>query len=961
MTTIKLKILYITACFFLMTHLAKAQDWVDKKMSEMSLDEKIAQLMMIEVRPTYGSAHINKVYQTVEKYQVGGVIFFKGNPNQQIDLTNNIQYKSKIPVLVAIDGEWGINMRLSNTVKYPYQMTLGAIQDYELIYQMGCQVASECKRLGIHINFAPVADVNNNPNNPVIGYRSFGEDAGEVARRAYQYAKGMQDEGITACAKHFPGHGDTDVDSHKGLPVITHNRKRLDSVELYPFKYLIQNGVQSIMTAHLYMPEIEKSQNTAISISNKGVNELLKKEMGFEGIAVTDALNMQGVAKYFQPGELELKAFLAGNDILLGPENVEKAIQQIKNAILNRVVSEEYLNQKVRKILNLKLFHGLDSFIPIESTNVESDLYSANALYLKSRLAESALCVAADSLKLIPLSPITDKKIALLTIGKNPLNTFKKTLSEYHNYDNFSYTNYSSTKAKQSLIKKLKAYQKVVVVLSDLSKYPTNNYGVSAEVSSFLNELSANNNVINVLFGLPYALKDLQDLKTVLVTFEDDLAFQQKAALLISGTISAIGKLPVTVGKYKMGTGLTSSVLWTLETANPELVGVNHKKLSKVDVLAQKAINIGATPGCQILVAKNGKVIYQKSFGYHTYNKIQVVENTHLYDLASVTKVLATTLAIMKLQEEGALSIDDKISKYIDLVKGTNKENITIREILEHRAGLESWIPFYQSLLADEELYQKYVSDSFRDSFSVHMGNNVFLHKDINRYIFDEIVLSDISQNGKYNYSDLGMILLRYVVELASGASFDSYLNTTFYEPLGLRNTSFNPHLNKDLNNIVPTETNADLRKGEIKGYVHDPAAAMLGGISGHAGLFSNSFEIAVIMQMLLNGGSYNGVRYLQGSTIRQFTRRQNNQYRRGLGFDKPSIKNGNSSPTGRLASPECFGHTGFTGTAVWADPRFNLVYIFLSNRINPSAENKKLITENIRTEIMDEVYKAVR
>jgi beta-N-acetylhexosaminidase len=353
-----------------------AQIWVDAKYNALTWDERIAQLMMIEVRPTYGKQHLDQVRALIKTHQVGGVIFFKGDPLTQVKLTNEFQGMSSIPLMVAIDGEWGLAMRLKNTTHFPYQMALGGIQDNHLIYEMGQQIGRQCKRMGIHVNFAPVIDVNNNINNPVINYRSFGEDITHVAQKGWAYARGMQEENVIACAKHFPGHGDTDVDSHKDLPVIKHSRERLDSIELFPFRSLIDSGVMSIMTAHLYIPAIDNTPNQAISISPKAINGLLRNEMGFDGLAFTDALNMQGVAKFHAPGVLELKALEAGNDVLLAPGNIAKATALIKQSMAIGSLSEAYVEEKVKKILAKKYWLGLHDFKPIAEDNLLEEVNS---------------------------------------------------------------------------------------------------------------------------------------------------------------------------------------------------------------------------------------------------------------------------------------------------------------------------------------------------------------------------------------------------------------------------------------------------------------------------------------------------------------------------------------------------------------------------------------------------------
>lgn len=943
-----------------------ATSWADSVLNILSLDEKIAQLMMIRTYSNKDETYYLDVEHTILKYKIGGLCFFQGGPVRQANLTNRYQEFSKIPLLIAMDAEWGLGMRLDSTYSFPYQMTLGAMADDHLIYEMGAAIAGQLKMSGVHINFAPVADINNNPANPVINSRSFGESRFEVTKKSLAYMKGLQDNGIIATAKHFPGHGDTDTDSHYALPVISHSRERLDSIELFPFRQLINNGLDAVMIAHLLVTSLDSTKNTPATLSRAIITDLLKNKLGFQGLVITDALDMKGVTANHRPGEIELKAFLAGNDILLLPQDVKAAIYEIKNAVGLGVVTEEQVDERCLKVLKYKQKAGLDHYLPAATDSLFERLNTVNNELITRKIYESAITVVKNEQNLIPLIRLDTLKIATLAIGSPEINKFQEMLGNYSPMDHYNILSNFTENQASGLTENLKKYNLIIIGIHNSNIFASKNFGLTPASFKLIDRLSEQTKVILTVFANPYSISNIlhpDSLASIIVAYQDNNIANEIAAQIIMGSIAAIGKLPVySSPDFPSGFGLNINSVGKLKYALPEEIGIAGHDFDRIDSIALMAIREKATPGCQIVVAKDGKVIYRKSFGYHTYQKADIVLNTDLYDLASLTKIEATTLAIMKLVDGEKFDIDYKLGWYLPWLKGTNKENIIVREMMAHQAQLEAWIPFYLPTVIKKKPDTAFYSANPDKDHSVKVADRLYMRDDYKKSIYDSIASSPLLKKKEYVYSDIGFILLKQCIENLSAQSLDKFVESNFYKPLGLQTTCFNPLNRFDLSRIVPTEKDDYFRSQLIHGYVHDPGAAMLGGVSGHAGLFSNAGDLAVIMQMLLNGGEYGGIRYLDENTVKEFTKQQfpMEGNRRGIGFDKPDLENRDNGPTCTSTSELSFGHTGFTGTYAWADPKYNLVYIFLSNRIYPTAKNDKLIKMKVRKEIQKIIYNAV-
>lgn len=930
-------------------------NWVNNTYNQMSLEEKVGQLFIVAAYSNKNSQHESFIQNLVENEHIGGLIFMQDNAAKQAQLTNQYQSKAKIPLLIGMDAEWGLDMRLKQTHRYPWAMTMGAITNNDLIYQTGQAIAQHASRLGVLFNFAPVVDVNTNPNNPIIGNRSFGSDVENVSQKGIAYARGMQDMGVLASAKHFPGHGDTSQDSHKTLPTVAHGLSRLQQVELAPFKQLIDAGVASIMVAHLNVPALEPNPKIPSSLSKKIVTDLLKNKMGFNGLIVTDALNMAGVAKLYAPGEVDLKAFEAGNDILLFSQAVKTGKQKIIAAYQNGSISEERLSESVKKILAAKYFVGLHQFTPIDTNDLYDDLNDANAKALNHALLENAITVVKNQ-AILPIQNL-NQKIAYVALEEEDNDTFYTYLQKYTKVDKISVSNASQAS-------KLNAYDLVIIGVHKSNTTPYKSYKISTGSQQIIKTISSQKPTIVSVFASPYALKtlDTTNPKSIIVAYQNNQEAQQIVPQIIFGAIDAKGILPVDVNQeYKAGGGIKIPNINRLSYGLPESVGLDSKTLTQIDQLAQRTINEKMAPGLQIIAARNGRVVYDKSFGYHTYNQKKKVNWNHLYDIASVTKITATLPLIMKKVGQGKLNIDQTLGSILPATKGTNKQNIVLRDMLAHKAGLPAWIGFYKETVntKNARLYLDYYSRKKDADFNVKVDDNIFIVNSIKDSIYNQIYQSKL-ESKQYLYSDLGYYLLMEYLHQQDNTPINQTADSLFYKPLGMNYTTYNPSNQFDLELIIPTEKDDYFRNQLIHGYVHDQGAAMLGGVAGHAGLFSNANDLAKIMQMYLNRGHYGGTKYLDSEVVDEFTRYQFKQEknRRGLGFDKQQLSK--SGPTCFCTSDLSFGHTGFTGTMVWADPVEGLVYVFLSNRVHPSADNRKLIKSGIRSKIQGVLYDAI-
>lgn len=950
-----------------------ATPWADSLFQTMILDEKIGQLFSVAAYSNKEEKHKQEVLELIQKHHIGGLTFFQGGPVRQAMLTNAYQKATKIPLMIAIDGEWGLSMRLDSTIKYPWQMTLGAIQNDSLIYEMGLQVAEQFRRLGVHVNFAPVVDVNNNPNNPVIFARSFGEDKYNVAKKGIAYMKGMQDGGLLANAKHFPGHGDTDKDSHKTLPVVNYDKARIDSIELYPFKEIIKSGIGSMMTAHLYLPQLT-AEKKASSLTREIVDTLLQQQLGFEGLIFTDGLNMGGVARYQVSEEIDLQALIAGNDILLLSQDVPKAIELIKLAIADGRLSLASVDNSVMKVLKAKEWLKIHRGDRVKLENLYEDLNQPKYDFLNRQLSEASLTVVRNKGNRIPFKKLAKKRIVSLAFTEEgvEVDAFQDALNLYTKVDRLIFETLPVVDQKR-LMDTLLTYDEVIVSVHKSNKHPWIKAEVNTEFKNFLNILRLKKEVSLVLFGNAYCLQDFlaaEFTDVLVVAYQNSESAQNLSAQLFFGGIKASGKLPVSVSsRMKAGMGIETANAFQLKYTVPEELGLKSSDFATIDAIVEEGIMEKAYPGAQVYIAKEGKVIYHKSFGKHTYEGAQNVLTSDLYDIASVTKITSTLLALMDLEGKGKLSLDDDLGKHLKMTKGTPYENLVLRDILAHQAGLAAWIPFYNKTVNKGQPKPEFYSKDSSAVYSTRVTANLFIKPSYKDTIFSRILnRAEVKEKKEYKYSDVGYYFMKEIVEKITKEPIENYNLENFYAPLGMSRTRFKPSNVFPLTEIIPTEKDRYFRQELIHGDVHDPGASMLGGVGGHAGLFSTANDLGKLMQMYLDDGMFAGERYLKPGVVAAYAKCQFcadsipknvEENRRAAGFDKPQY-HGTPGPTCDCVSMNSFGHSGFTGTLAWADPEQEVVYIFLSNRIYPDATNRKLLNLDIRTRIQEEIYKAI-
>jgi len=946
---------------------AAAWKWADSAMKPLTPRQRAAQLFMVAAYSTKGTEPQESLLDLIRNQGIGGLIFMQGGPGRQLILTRQYQAAARLPLLISADAEWGLSMRLDSTFSFPYAMTLGAIQDPALVRKTAEHMASHCRRIGVTMNMAPVVDVNVNPKNPIINGRSFGQNPQRVAELGVAFMQGLQAGGVMASAKHFPGHGDTEKDSHLTLPEVQHQRPRLDSIELLPFRELIKHRCASVMVAHLAVPALTEKPTLPTTLSHNVVTQLLKQEMGFEGLAITDALNMKGVAEKNLPGAVDVEALLAGNDILLFSENVPKALNLIEEKLAVGSLNQSDIDAKCRKILAYKFMLGLHRDKLPALPGLSADLHRDIDRRLMFEIYEKAITLLQNKSDLLPFKRLDTLKPILIEIGKPGGLEFHQRLNDYMPVPKLTISEDASPEQIEQVLNQLAPYNLAIVAMHRPGEKPFRTKNWTASAKNLTEQIQQRLPSVLVHFSLPYHLMSIPAVKkypAVLLAYQDVEASRDLAAQALFGGIGLNGKLPVSLpGLFSEGTGLQTKGGLRLRYAEPEDIGLNSNDLKPLDSFMAESIRNGHFPGAQILVAKDGVVFLRKSYGKHTYDSNTWVENQDLYDLASITKVAGCLPQLMRLVDEGKLDLNKTLGFYLPELISTNKFNLTLRDVLSHQAQLKAWIPFYQKTLENGNPKPEFYRNTFETGFELPVANGLFGLNSMPDSIFKWAAESPLLPEKKYLYSDLGYYFLTRIVEKRSNNIPLHRLHRQYFaSPLGANSLTYNPLFDFTPAQITPTENDRVFRKQLVHGFVHDQGAAMCGGVAGHAGLFSSANDLAKLLQMFLNMGQYGGEQYIQESTMKEFIKCQfcKDGNRRAVGFDKPS-PNGNGGTACDCVSYLSFGHSGFTGTLVWADPQYNLLFVFLSNRVHPDAENKGIIKEEIRAKAQQIVYNAIK
>ncbi len=918
--------------------------WVAAAMDTLTQDQKIGQLIVLSVDHISDQKDTKKLLQLISKYYIGGLIFQHGEPVQIAAYIKELQQEAAVPLLIGIDAGRGLGSSVDSTLVFPASTTLGAIQDHTYLYKAGAAIAAQCRLLGIHLNFSPVIEIGFQQRNATT---AFGSNEYVALEKGIAMMQGMEEYGVLPCFRR-----DT---KHTGQPA---------------------RNLAGTMIAYLNtqpLPDNDPLRST-LPRTSMPKEQLYQRYLGLQGLVFSPALRDMKVSDKVIAYGLEASVLQAGNDMLLYPKDVEETIQRLKKSIADGTISQKDIDFKVARILRAKYQVGLDAASAPDTVHLVKKLNNTQARWTKQVLYEQAATVVRNEKDLLPISILDTASFASLSLGASiadgEYTPFQQTLRLYAPFVHYSIPHGEHTTNYKLLYDRLKRYSYVVVGIHDEAFTSDKKPVISKETLAFLKFLEESTHVIVVVFGSPYSLSAFEDFNTLLCAYENDDLAQKVAPQILFGALESQGQLPVSVSaKLKEGKGYATAPLGRLAYTFPEAVGINADTLRQIDSLARWAIAEKATPGCQILAARNGKVFFYKSYGYQTYDSLIPITNETVYDIASVTKVAATVQAMMFLEERGTVALDEQVATYLPEMKATDKKDMTVREVLMHRAGFRSFIPFWQMTRTHGELSPEIYSIYPVNQFTTQIAPALYAPISLKDSLWNWTIHSKLlTKRGKtypwrpkynYRYSDLSFYVLFNLVERVTQQPLNEFLSQNFYNPLGLSNLTYLPLCTHPIDIIAPTEEDNLFRNALVRGTVHDEGAALCGGVAGHAGLFSNANDLAVLMQMDLQDGQYGGTQYLQPGTVARFSMRQYDDSRRGLGWDKPEYIRG-GGPTAPEASYDSFGHLGFTGTAVWVDPKYDLVYVFLSNRVHPDARNTKLLTEGIRTKIQSVVYRAM-
>lgn len=950
----------------------QAKAWTDSVYNSLSEEERVAQLFVPHLVIRDNEAGRATIRRMVKDLGVGGILLGKGTIDSYAALINLGQSEAKVPLLVTLDGEWGLAMRLTDAPRYPYNIALGAITDTRLLYDYGRELARECRALGIQVDFAPDMDVNSNPDNPVIGFRSFGEDAHRVAKAGVAMSKGMESAGVMSVSKHFPGHGDTSTDSHKALPTINHTERQLETVDLVPFKKYIDANLSGVMVGHLNVPALDNT-GTPASLSKKIITGLLRDKMGFKGMIFTDALEMKGAAAP-SGGNNCVAALQAGVDVLLASANPAADIKAVMAAVERGTISRSVIEKRCKRMLAYKYELGLTKKQKINTAGLSRIINSQYAADLNQQLSNAAITVTANKNKLIPIPGLETNKIVIVSIGASADNEFSNLCRKYIDCEAYGVDKNGPSANMLAAVKDADIV--IAGVMSDKA------YAVDA----FRKLTSAAKNLVPAFFVSPFKMRSFGTLNTLpemMLAYDDTPSLRRAAAMALFGGIEISGRMPVDIKSVApLGTGETIAKS-RLGYASPQMMGFRPGLESTIDSIVKSDIRGKAMPGCQVLVAREGEIVLDKSYGTMKMNGTVPVTDETLYDIASMSKATASLAGIMKAVDEGLIKTNAKVSSYIPELKGSDKENLTIKELLYHESGMPATLNMLKVMMdtstysgpltkarysaqyphkvsrnlygnRDARLRSDITSTTKSDEYYIEVAKGIYANDAAYDTIMQRIYRVPMRRNKNYTYSCLNFALLTEAVQRQTGVSMDQWSDTEIFGPLGANRTGYRPTEFYPREKIAPTEQDNFLRKQLVQGYVHDEMAAFSGGVLGNAGLFSTAGDLAKLCQMYLNGGRYGDRQILTSKTVESFMNARSPSGRRGAGFD---LAAGMKSTSETGASEATVGHTGFTGTCFWIDPEYELIYIFLSNRVNPTRDNPDWNRLKPRTEIMAAIY----
>lgn len=955
----------------------RAVQWADSLMNTMSPRQRAAQLMFPGVNHSSPTAR-----RTIDEYigrnGMGGILFEHSLLQKYAEMIDYTRSVAKVPVMVTFDGEWGLSMRIKDAPRFPKNMALGAISDPSLLYQYGKEMARECKLLGVNVNFAPVADVNSNPANPVIGSRSFGSDPVRVATLATAYGAGLEDGGVMAVAKHFPGHGDTSTDTHKTATTVTHDQHTMWKVDLVPFGRFISAGLGGVMAGHISVPSLDPKGKPA-SASKAIITDVLKKRMDFRGIVFTDALKMKGSANAGKRNVVE--AFMAGADAFLCSDSPVRDLDDLMQAVADHRINQADIDSRCRKILAFKYALGLASPRPGQVGNINSLVNSPQAETVNRRLSAAAVTALWNHASALPLPVDTPHSTAIVNIGAPASNEFSDICSRYTSVDCFGISGDSNFTENE--IRTIRNHPHIVLAV----------YSDTPESRANYDRLTKNGaDVCAVFFTGVYSLRkflpEVKSAKAVLLTYDDTPLLRQYAAQALFGGIKVDGRLPVDIqGVAKAGSGVDIRKS-RLGYGVPEMAALKPSLTDSIDSLMNLAIRNGAIPGGQVLVAKDGIIVHDRSYGLHTKGGEPVCDST-VYDLASVSKAIGTLPGIMAVYDDGHLRLDAPVSQYIGALRGGDKDNITVRQLLYHESGMPASLNMFDAMIdtasysgqlittkqdklhpvkiqnrawgpRDARLRSDIVRRERSDSFPVAVARGIYAGRCTYDTIMNRIYNIGLRPTKAYNYSCLNFCLLMNIEEMITRRPHDRFVTERIWQPVGAHHLTYRPAENTPHASIAPTENDTFLRRQTVNGYVHDELAAFSGGVQGNAGVFGSAEDIAKVCQMWLQNGRYGERQILSPKTVKLFTTDKSPTCRRGLGFDKPDTVAPEYSPTCDEADPSVFGHLGFTGTVFWVDPHNNLIFIFLTNRVNPTRDNAAFNRMNLRPDLFRMVYNSL-